>query len=237
MLQRILDDAGDEPVRHRLRALVTAAAPLTPALAERLLAGFGPVLFNIYGGSETGLVAIAMPRDLIEAPGTVGRPLSGIRVALLDEDGQPVPPGATGRLYIGSGMVFEGYSTGEQHELRDGLMRTGDLARLDAQGRLFIEGRDDDMVVSGGENVYPQEVEDELARHPAVTEAAVIGVPDAEFGQRLRAFVVAHDVDETRLREHLRARLARYKMPREFVFLDALPRNPTGKVDRKRLAD
>lgn len=235
MWQRVLDDAGEALVRHRLRALVSAAAPLPPALAEQLLRGFGPVVFNIYGASETGLVSIATPLDLHEAPGCVGSPLQGIRIALLDEQGEPVPAGHTGRLYIGSGMVFAGYTDGRARDMRDGLMRSGDLARLDEQGRLWIEGRDDDMIVSGGENVYPQEVEDCLTHHDRVRDAAVLGVPDEAFGQRLKAWVAADGVDEEELRDWIRARLARHKMPREFVFVDELPRNPTGKVDKRRL--
>lgn len=242
MFQRMLAEAGDRPVRHRLRVLVSAAAPLGPALSERLIAGFGPVVFNIYGSSEAGLITLATPRDLRACPGCVGRPLAGTRLALLDEKLQPVPEGETGRIYIGSGMLFDGYTGGGKREMHDGMMRTGDVGRLE-QGRLFVEGRDDDMIVSGGENVYPREVEDTLAHHQAVEEAAVIGVPDEEFGQRLRAFVVckADAIDdnealEETLRAHVRARLARYKMPRDFVFVDELPRNPTGKVLRKTLA-
>jgi acyl-CoA synthetase (AMP-forming)/AMP-acid ligase II len=235
MWQRILDHAGEDGVRHHPRALVSAAAPLPPALAERLLGGFGPVVFNIYGASETGLVALATPHDLQQAPGCVGRPVAGVRIALLDEDGTPVPAGQPGRLYIGSGMLFAGYTDGRARAMRDGLMRSGDLARLDEHGRLWIEGRDDDMIVSGGENVYPQEVEDCLTRHRAVRDAAVLGVPDDTFGQRLKAWVAADGADADELRDWIRARLARHKMPREFVFVNELPRNPAGKVDKKRL--
>lgn len=238
MYQRMIAEAGGGPVRHRLRVMVSAAAPLSAAMTERLLKAFGPVLFNVYGSSEAGLISLAMPSDLMAAPGCVGRPLEGTRLALLDEDFRPVPEGAIGRIFIGSGMLFEGYTGGGRKEMHDGMMRTGDLGRLE-NGRLFVEGRDDDMIVSGGENVYPQEVEELLGHHPDVEEAAVIGVDDEEFGQRLRAFVVPRpgaQMDEAQLRAHVRARLARYKMPREFLFLEALPRNPTGKVLKKQLS-
>lgn len=239
MYQRMIGEAAGRRIRQRLRVMVSAAAPLSAAMTERLLKAFGPVLFNIYGSSEAGLISLAMPSDLMAAPGCVGRPLEGTRLALLDEDLRPVPDGGIGRIFIGSGMLFEGYIGGGRKEMYDGMMRTGDLGRLE-NGRLFVEGRDDDMIVSGGENVYPQEVEELLGHHPDVEEAAVIGVNDEEFGQRLCAYVVArHGVepDEEQLRSHVRAHLARYKMPREFRFLKTLPRNPTGKVLKKQLDD
>lgn len=236
MYQRMIAEAGERPIRHRLRVMISAAAPLSPAMSRRLMRAFGPVLFNIYGSSEAGLVSLATPRDLMAAPGCVGRPLTGTRLALLDEDNHPVADGEIGRIFIGSGMLFDGYTGGGKREMHDGMMRTGDVGRME-NGRLFVEGRDDDMIVSGGENVYPQEVEDVLGHHPAVEEVAVIGVEDVEFGQRLRAFVVLRgDADEDVLRDHLRANLARFKMPRDFIFVDTLPRNPTGKVLKKQLA-
>jgi fatty-acyl-CoA synthase len=175
------------------------------------------------------------------APGTAGRPPHNTVVRLYDDDGRPTPPGGTGRIFVGNSMLFEGYTGGGHKEVLDGLMSTGDVGRLDAQGRLFVEGRDDEMIVSGGENVFPAEVEDCLTRHPAVVEAAAVGVDDADFGKRLRAFVVTSgEVDEDALqealKEHVKDNLARYKVPREIVFLDELPRNATGKVLKRELA-
>jgi acyl-CoA synthetase (AMP-forming)/AMP-acid ligase II len=133
-------------------------------------------------------------------------------------------------------MLFDGYTGGGDKDRVNGLAATGDVGRFDENGRLFIEGRDDEMIVSGGENVFPKEIEEALGRHPAVIEAAAIGVPDEEFGQRLRAFVALREpVDEATLKAHVRAELATYKVPREIVILDQLPRNATGKVLKRDL--
>ncbi len=159
---------------------------------------------------------------------------------ILDEKGREVPTGATGRIFVSNENQFEGYTGGGHKEVIDGLMSTGDVGHFDENGLLFVDGRDDEMIVSGGENVFPREVEDLLADHPAVADVAVIGVPDERFGQRLKAFVVRADgatVDEAALQEHVKQNLARYKVPREIVFVDELPRNPTGKVLKRVLAE
>jgi fatty-acyl-CoA synthase len=176
---------------------------------------------------------------LRRAPGTAGRPARGTIVRLYDERNRPVLQGQTGRIFVGSAMLFEGYTGGESKDQIDGLMATGDLGRFDEAGRLFVEGRSDEMIVSGGENVFPQEVEEVLARHEAVAEAAAIGVEDEKFGQRLRAFVVLEEgrqATEQELQDHVKANLARYKVPRDVLFVDELPRNPTGKVLKRELA-
>jgi fatty-acyl-CoA synthase len=150
-----------------------------------------------------------------------------------------VPKGETGRIFVRNEMLFEGYTAGDSKQMIDGLMSSGDVGHFDRRGRLFVDGRDDDMIVSGGENVFPREVEDLLESHDGITEAAVIGAPDPEFGQRLRAFVVVTpgaDLDEDAVRDFVKANLARYKVPRDIVFVDALPRNPTGKVLKRELA-
>jgi acyl-CoA synthetase (AMP-forming)/AMP-acid ligase II len=221
-----------------LRVLISAAAPLTPALAESLMDAFGDVLYDIYGTTETGFGAIAGPEDLRAAPGTVGRPPFGTELRILDETGHELSPGVTGHVFIGGPLVFEGYSGGGSKETSEGLMNTGDVGHLDENGRLFIDGREDDMIVSGGENVFPGEVEDLLRRHAGVEDAAVIGVDDEEFGQRLSAFVVATegvDLSEDELKGYVRDNLARFKIPRDVVFLDEVPRNPTGKVVKAKL--
>lgn len=203
------------------------------------MATFGPYLFNLYGSSETGFGAIATPADLLAAPGTVGYPPIGTSIRVLDSTGKPAPAGKSGRVFLQTGLVFAGYIDGGNKEQIDGYTSTGDLGHFDSAGRLFIDGRADDMIVSGGENVFPLEVEEVLATHPAVAEVAVIGVPDEQFGQRLQAFVVARagvplSVEE--LRTYLKERIARFKVPRDFIFLLSLPRNAVGKVRKRELA-
>jgi acyl-CoA synthetase (AMP-forming)/AMP-acid ligase II len=199
---------------------------------------FGDTLYSTYGSTEVAYATIATPQDLREAPGTAGEPPWGADVRIYDEDGKPVRDGEPGRIFVKNTMLFEGYTGGGQKDVIDGFMATGDVGRIDDRGHLFIEGRDDEMIVSGGENVFPKEVEDCLSRHEAVVEAAAIGVDDDEFGKRLRAFVVLTDkgaADEDTLKAHVKSNLARYKVPREIVVLDELPRNATGKVLKKDL--
>jgi fatty-acyl-CoA synthase len=242
MLSRVLALGEDEISRRdtsALRIICLAGAPLSPELAVRARGVFGDVLYNLYGSTEVSFATIATPADLREAPGCVGRPPLGVTVRLLDAQGAPVGRGQVGRIFVGSGQQFAGYTGGGGKQVVDGLMDSGDIGHFDEGGRLFVDGRDDDMIVSGGENVFPGEVEELLAAHDSVVEAAVIGVPDADFGQRLRAYVVrspgaALDVDA--VREYVRANVARYKVPRDVVFVDALPRNPTGKVVKSELA-
>ena len=243
MLQRLLDLGPVQIAEYDLRSLrgvISGASTLGPALAERFIAQFGPVLCDAYGSSEIGIVTIATSADLQAAPGTVGRPCLGSSVRILGDNDQPVGTGVTGRIFAGGGLVFGGYSDGSSKTVVDGRMSTGDLGHLDDAGRLFVDGREDDMIVSGGENVYPVEVEDCLMSHPAVIDAAVVGVPDQEFGQRLVAYVVlaaGASASPDELTEYVRANLARYKAPRQIVPLDELPRNATGKVLRNKLRD
>jgi fatty-acyl-CoA synthase len=181
-----------------------------------------------------------MPDELRAAPGTAGRPPRGAVVRILDEHGRDVPQGQTGRIFVANANQFDGYTGGGGKEIIDGLMSSGDVGHFDENGLLFVDGRDDDMIVSGGENVFPREVEDLLSDHDDVVEAAVIGVPDPDFGQRLKGFVVPKPgaaVDEAALKDYVKRNLARYKVPREIVFLDELPRNPTGKVLKRVLAE
>jgi acyl-CoA synthetase (AMP-forming)/AMP-acid ligase II len=177
--------------------------------------------------------SIATPADLRAAPNTAGRPPHGTQLAVLDEAGQPVPTGMVGRLFVGNQMLFEGYTNGASRELHDGLLATGDLGHLDAAGRVFVDGREDDMIVSGGENVFPSEVENLLADLPQVREVAVIGVADAEYGRRLAAYLVLHPgeiLGREQVRDHVRGHRARFCVPRDVLFLPSLPRNATGKV-------
>jgi acyl-CoA synthetase (AMP-forming)/AMP-acid ligase II len=242
MLQRMLELPAETIARYDLRALRVIAASgsaLPGELALRVMDRFGDVLYNLYGSTEVAWATIATPKDLREAPGTAGRPPRGTVVKLLDEDGHDVGEGETGRIFVGNEMAMDGYTGGGGKQVVGGLMSSGDVGHFDDQGRLFVAGRDDEMIVSGGENVFPREVEDLLAGHDAVSEVAVVGVADEQFGQRLRAFVVldaGRDASEDQLKDHVKANLARYKVPREIVFLEELPRNATGKVLKRELA-
>jgi fatty-acyl-CoA synthase len=239
MLRRILDLGETTIAQHdtsSLRIIFSAGAALPTTLGNRAIEIFGPVIYNFYGCTETGTATVATPHDWQAAPGTVGKPPVGITVAVIDADGHKREPGDVGVVYVGNSISFSGYSGGGSKAILDGLMSTGDLGHFDSAGRLFIDGRDDDMIVSGGENVFPGEVEDLLYAHPAVAEAAVLGVPDDEFGQRLAAYVVRSDaIDSDEIREYVRTNLARFKVPRDVTFVDELPRTTTGKIDRRRL--
>ena len=242
MLQRILELSAETIDRYDLRALrvIAASGSVLPGeLATRVMDRFGDVLYNLYGSTEVAWATIATPADLRAAPGTAGRPPRGTVVRLLDDGGREVAPGQTGRIFVGNEMAMDGYTGGGGKQVVDGLMSSGDIGRFDEHGRLFVAGRDDEMIVSGGENVFPREVEDVLAAHEAVCEVAVVGVEDDEFGQRLRAFVVlerGREASVEELKDHVRANLARYKVPRDVLFIDELPRNATGKVLKRELA-
>ncbi len=243
MMQRIL--ALDPAVIRKydtssLRVVGASGSALPGELALRWMDTFGDNLYNFYGSTECAQTSIANPADLRAAPGTAGKPPRGTIVRIFDHLGGDVPPGTTGRIFVGNEVQFEGYTGGGDKERVRGLMSIGDMGHFDEAGRLFVEGRDDDMIISGGENVFPIEVENLLADHEDVYEVAVIGVADDEFGQRLKAFVVlkpGRALTEEAVKEYVRGNLARYKIPREVVFLDELPRNPTGKVLKRVLRD
>jgi acyl-CoA synthetase (AMP-forming)/AMP-acid ligase II len=241
MMQRILELPKETRAKYDTSTLEVVAASgsaLPGDLATQWMDEFGDTLYNLYGSTEVAWASIATPEDMRAAPGTAGRPPRGTVVRLFDEDGVEVPRGMTGRIFVGNELLFEGYTGGGSKDFIGTLMATGDVGRFDEDGRLFVEGRDDEMIVSGGENIFPQEVEDLLARHDAVAEAAAIGVEDKDFGQRLRAFVVLEKGKQTtadELQAHVKANLARYKVPREVVFLAELPRNATGKVLKREL--
>ncbi|GAA1933357.1 AMP-binding protein [Nocardioides hwasunensis] len=221
----------------RVRVVASSGSALPATLAQAWMDRFGDNLYNIYGSTEVAYASIATPQDLRADPTSAGKPPYGTVVRILDDAGAEVPQGRTGRIFVGNGLLFEGYTNGGSKEVVDGLMASGDVGYYDERGRLHVAGRDDDMIVSGGENVFPQEVEDCLIAHPRVGEVAALGVDDEDYGQRLRAFVVrTGDVSEDELRDHVRAHLARFKVPREIVFLDELPRNATGKVLKRDLS-
>jgi acyl-CoA synthetase (AMP-forming)/AMP-acid ligase II len=243
MLQRILELAPETIDRydlHALKVIALSGSALPGELATRAMDTFGDVLYNLYGSTEVAWATIATPEDLRAAPGTAGRPPMGTVVKLLDADGREVPRGDGGRIFVANEMMFDGYTGGGGKEMVSGLMSTGDVGHFDASGLLFVDGRDDEMIVSGGENVFPSEVEDLLAKHRQIEEAAVVGVEDAEFGQRLRAFVVTRNgaqLTEDAVRAYVKENLARYKVPRDVVFLAELPRNATGKILKRVLLE
>jgi acyl-CoA synthetase (AMP-forming)/AMP-acid ligase II len=241
MLQRILDLPPETIARHDVRCLKVIAvsgSALPGELATRAMDTFGDILYNLYGSTEVAWATIATPEDLRAAPGTAGRPPMGTEVKLLDADGREVPAGEGGRIFVGNELVFEGYTDGGGKEIVRGLVSTGDVGHFDSGGRLFVDGRDDEMIVSGGENVFPREVEDLLADHAEIEEVAVVGVEDQEFGQRLKAFVVPYNgtgLTAEAVQAYVKANLARYKVPRDVVFVKELPRNATGKVVKREL--
>jgi fatty-acyl-CoA synthase len=243
MLNRIL--ALDPSIIRRydtssLQRVGCSGSALPGELALRWMNTFGENLYNMYGSTEVSVTSIAIPSELRAAPGTAGRPPRGTTVRIFDDDVKPVPDGTTGRIFVGNSQQFEGYTGGGGKKMLNGLMSIGDVGHFDENGFLFVEGRDDDMIVSGGENVFPAEVEDLLSDHPALLEVAVIGVDDEAFGQRLKAFVVLNDgatLSEDDAKTHVKEHLARHKVPRDVVFLDEIPRNPTGKVLKRVLRE
>jgi fatty-acyl-CoA synthase len=241
MIQRILALPGEVLDRYDLSSLrITSlsGSALPGELAIEWMDRFGDTVYNLYGSTEVAYATVATPEDLRAAPGTAGKPPRGTRVRLFDEDGREVAPGEVGRIFVGNEMSFEGYTGGGGKEMIDGLLSSGDVGHFDADGRLFVDGRDDEMIVSGGENVFPREVEDLLADLPGVVEVAVVGVADPEFGQRLKAFVVVEagvTLGAAELSAHVKANLAAFKAPREVEFLAELPRNATGKVLKREL--
>lgn len=244
VLARILDlperVRARNPVPH-LRVVMSSGDRLDPTLGQRFMDTYGDILYNGYGSTEVGIGSLATPADLREAPETVGRPVAGCPVRILNKSDRPVGPRVIGRIFVGGDLAGKGYTdgAGEAKAVVDGMTSTGDMGYLDNAGRLFIVGREDDMIISGGENVYPRAVENALARHPAIADNVVIGVPDERFGQRLAAFVVAQpgsDIDVPALREYLKSRVSRFEQPRDIHVVDSIPRNPTGKVLRRELS-
>jgi fatty-acyl-CoA synthase len=242
MVQRIMDLPEETRAKYdlsSLRAVPLSGSALPGDVGIGFMDEFGDVIYNIYGSTEVATASIATPADLRAAPGTAGRVPRGTVVKIYDENGKELPRGQDGRIFVGNEMLFEGYTGGGSKDVIDGLMSTGDVGHFDEEGRLMVSGRDDEMIVSGGENVFPREVEDLLARHEKVSDVAVIGVDDEKFGQRLKAFVVPKNgkPSEDELKKYVKSNLAGYKVPREVEFIDELPRNATGKVLKRELAE
>ena len=243
MLSRILDElekTQPKPDLSSLRIVFVSGSQLGAELATRALKDLGPVIYNLYGSTEIAFATIARPKDLSINPATVGPVVKGVKVKILDDNGNELPQGEVGRIFVGNTFPFEGYTGGGHKQIIDGLMSSGDVGYFDEHNLLYVSGRDDEMIVSGGENVFPAEVEDLISGHPEVVEATALGVEDKEWGHRLRAFVVKTEgasVDEDAIKAYVRDNLARYKVPREVVFLDELPRNPTGKILKRELRE
>ena len=243
MLSRILDELDKtqpKPNLSSLRIVFVSGSQLGAELAGRALKDLGPVVYNLYGSTEIAFATIARPKDLSINPATVGPVVKGVKVKILDDNGNEVEQGQVGRIFVGNTFPFEGYTGGGGKQIIDGLLSSGDVGYFDEHDLLYVSGRDDEMIVSGGENVFPAEVEDLISGHPDVVEATALGVEDKEWGARLRAFVVKQEgasVDEDAIKLYVREHLARYKVPREVVFLDELPRNPTGKILKRELRD
>ncbi len=243
MLSRILaalEEMEKKPDLSSLRIVFVSGSALGSDLAERALDDLGPVIYNMYGSTEVSFATIAEPKHLQRNSSTVGPVVKGVKVRIYDDNGNVLPQGEVGRIFVGTSFPFEGYTGGGSKQIIDGLLSSGDVGYFDEHGLLFVSGRDDEMIVSGGENVFPAEVEDLITGHPDVVEATAIGVEDKEWGHRLRAFVVKKQdasLDEDTVKHYVRDHLARYKVPREVVFLDELPRNPTGKILKGDLRD
>jgi acyl-CoA synthetase (AMP-forming)/AMP-acid ligase II len=241
MFDRIMDLPDDVRRRYSGRSLRFATASgsrMRPDVVTKFMDEFGDILYNNYNATEAGMIATATPEDLRAAPDTAGKPTVGTEIRILDSEHQSVPAGEVGQIFVRNSNRFDGYTSGAGRNFHDGFMASGDVGRLDEAGRLYVVGRDDEMIVSGGENVYPIEVEKTLAAHPNVAEATVLGVDDEQYGQRLAAFVVltpaaSATVDD--LKQHVRDNLANYKVPREIIVLDELPRSSTGKISRRDL--
>jgi fatty-acyl-CoA synthase len=243
MLSRILaavEEMENKPDLSSLRIVFVSGSALGSELAERALKDLGPVVYNMYGSTEVSFATIAEPKHLEFNSSTAGPVVKGVRVKIFDDNGKELPQGDVGRIFVGTSFPFEGYTGGGNKQIIDGMLSSGDVGYFDEHGLLYISGRDDEMIVSGGENVFPAEVEDLITGHPDVVEATAIGVEDKEWGHRLRAFVVKKQdasLDEDTVKHYVRDHLARYKVPREVIFLDELPRNPTGKVLKRELRE
>ena len=243
MFDRIMELPDEVRNKYSGRSLRFAAASgsrMRPDVVVKFMDQFGDVIYNNYNATEAGMIATATPQDLRAAPDTAGKPAGGTEIRILDSDFNELPTGEVGTIYVRNSTQFDGYTSGKTKDFHEGFMSSGDIGRFDDAGRLFVVGRDDEMIVSGGENIYPIEVEKTLTSHPDVAEASVLGVDDEQFGQRLVAFVVLNGGTSATpdiLKQHVRENLANYKVPREITILDELPRGSTGKIVRRELQD
>ena len=247
LLKRLVDLPA--PVRARydvssMRSIVVAAAPCPMRVKEEILAWFGPILYEFYGSTELGVNTVLAPPDMLRKPHSCGRAAPGVELAVLDDDGRPLPAGRPGELHVRryEGM-FEGYYKNAQatrDTARGDWLSVGDVAWIDDEGFVFICDRKRDMIISGGVNIYPAEIEDVLHRHPAVEDAAVFGVPDPEWGERVHAAVqprAGATVTAAEVIDFCRRHLADYKAPREVSFHPDFPRDTAGKLVKRLLRE
>jgi long-chain acyl-CoA synthetase len=247
MMVRLLRLPAEARTRYDLSSLefvIHGAAPCPPEVKRQMIEWWGPVIHEYYGATECGMVTRSSSAEWLARPGTVGRVWAGRRVKILRDDGLEAAPGEVGEIFLSLDLVPQfTYHNADQARRdieREGLITNGDMGYLDADGFLFLVDRKKDMVISGGVNIYPAEIEGELSAHPAVGDCAVLGIPDEEFGERVIALVVKQvgaDVSEGALQEYLRGRLAGFKVPRQVKFVDALPRDPSGKLMKRQLRE
>jgi long-chain acyl-CoA synthetase len=247
LLQRIVDLPAAVRARHdvsSMRSIVMAAAPCPMRVKEEVLAFFGPVLYEFYGSTELGINTVLRPEDMLRKPGSCGRAAPGIDLAILDDAGRPCPAGTPGELFVRRyDGVFDGYYRNEaatRETQRGDWLSVGDVAWMDGDGFVYICDRKRDMIISGGVNIYPAEIEDVLHRHPAIQDAAVFGVPDAEWGERVHAAIEPRPGTSMTAEEVVafcRARLAGYKVPREVSFHADFPRDGAGKLVKRTLRE
>ena len=247
LLKRIVDLPAEVRARYdvsSMRSLVIAAAPCPMRVKEQALAMFGPVLYEFYGSTELGVNTVLRPEDVLRKPGSCGRAAPGVELAILDDAGRPAAPGTPGELFVRryDGVFDEYYRNpaATAQTSRGEWMSVGDVAWVDAEGFVYICDRKRDMIISGGVNIYPAEIEDALHRHPAVEDAAVFGVPDPDWGERVHAAVQlrpGRGVTPGELLEFCRAHLADYKTPREVSFHEAFPRDTAGKLVKRLLRE
>lgn len=242
MLHRLLDYRQGRPWPGSLRLILLGGAAAPAELLDRCRRTQAPVA-TTYGLTEAASqVATQPPAQGLRKPGSVGRPLMFTRVCIVDQEGEPVAAGEPGEILVQGPTVMAGYYNNPEataHTLRRGWLHTGDIGYVDDEGDLWLVQRRSDIVISGGENVYPAEVEAVLRRHPAVADACVVGVPDPEWGQRVAAMVqlrAGQTISEADLVEFIRPQLAGYKRPRLFAFVDALPQTASGKIERRSVA-
>jgi long-chain acyl-CoA synthetase len=244
---RLLRLPKEEQGRFDLSSLthvVHNAAPCPPDVKRRMIEWWGPVIWELYGGTESGPATACSSEEWLTRPGTVGQPLEGSKIRILDERGLELPPGQVGEVFIHSStnpeFTYHGREAERAEIERQGLITLGDMGYLDPEGFLFLCDRKRDMVISGGVNIYPAEIESALMGIEGVSDCAVFGVPDPEFGESLLAVIEplpGSSVTEERVRQELRGRLARYKVPRRIEFRAGLPREDNGKIYKRKLRD
>jgi long-chain acyl-CoA synthetase len=230
--------------RSSVRKILHAAAPCPVPVKRKIMEVFPPGTIWEYFGMSEGFVSAISPEDWLAKPGSVGAPMHGISVKILDEDGNELPPGEVGYIYVSalSGFRFEYHNAADKTAAtwRGDFYTVGDLGSLDADGFLYIADRRVDLVISGGVNIYPAEIEGALAEHPEVVDSAVFGLPDEKMGQRVHALVELRPgatLSDEALLAFLGDRLAKFKLPRSIELVDELPREPSGKVLKRQLRD